>query len=205
MGSCWSFSKNAPLKALKPAPLRGENAKENVQVAELKTKAIEKLGVIVWKQRAGSSAPSWAVSLHAAAHTGTATAMVHPKTPTTVMRSNKQVPEINMNLVLAENHLLQTLRDPFATVSGKDLFYSNTRTRRAKHHQLCEPEFNRLDAKIQRIEEKQLVKKDRFWKSLQQGLCCSLPVMAKFEILTASLWSNYCKTRGFTHFGCILS
>lgn len=92
-----------------------------------------------------------------------------------------------MNLVLAENHLLQTLRDPFMTVSGKDLFYSNTRMRRAKHHQLCEPEFNRLDAKIQRIEEKQLVKKDRFWKSLQQGLCCSLPVMAKFEILTASL------------------
>lgn len=58
-----------------------------------------------------------------------------------------------MNLVPTGNHLVQMLRDPFTTAFGKDLFYSNTRTRvrREKHPQLREAEFNRLDARIRRM------------------------------------------------------
>lgn len=79
-------------------------------------------------------------------------AMLHGKTHTITMRSNKQETKRKINSMPTENHLPQMLRDPFMTVPGKDLFYSNTRTRmrRAKHQQLSKPGFNRSDAKIQR-------------------------------------------------------
>lgn len=99
------------------------------------------------------------------------------------MRTQKWAAKIKVNSMLTGNHLVQMLRDPSLTSPGKDLFYprKRTRMRRAKHHQLNEPEINRLDAKIQWTEGKQWFKKKRgadFGKASSKGS------------IAASLWSQ---------------